>query len=58
LEIYNILGQRVMVLVDEYQTSGMHEVELNGRELFSGTYIYRLRVGKKFTKAKRMTLLK
>ncbi len=58
LEIYNILGQRVMVVVDEYQTEGMHEVEVNGRELFSGTYIYRLQVGDKFTKAKRMTLLK
>ena len=58
LEIYNILGQRVMVVVDEYQTEGMHEAEVNGRELFSGTYIYRLQVGDKFTKAKRMTLLK
>jgi len=45
LELYNMLGQRVLVLTDEPQKAGRYEVNLDARDLPSGAYIYRLRAG-------------
>jgi hypothetical protein len=49
LQVYNILGQEVITLVNEWQDLGEHEVVWNsrdgfGRELPSGIYFARLRV--------------
>jgi hypothetical protein len=41
LEVFNTLGQRVALLVDESQRSGVHEVHFGGREVPSGVYFYR-----------------
>ncbi|NUN10365.1 MAG: T9SS type A sorting domain-containing protein [Ignavibacteriaceae bacterium] len=57
LAVYNLLGQRVMTLVNEYRESGSYSVKVEGSDLSSGTYIYRLNVnGQTFTR--KMTLLK
>ena len=45
LGVYNMLGQRVAVLTDNYLASGRHEVTFDGSHLSSGTYIYRLQAG-------------
>ncbi|NLP09327.1 T9SS type A sorting domain-containing protein [bacterium] len=50
LEIYNVTGQRVAVLVDAVQTAGMHSVRWHGSDdrnqpLPSGLYTYRLSAG-------------
>lgn len=45
LEIYNMLGQRVDVLVDAQQAAGRQEIMFDARHLPSGSYIYRLRAG-------------
>lgn len=42
LEVYNVVGQRVTVLVDERQPAGRHEVTFDASRLSSGMYIYRL----------------
>jgi|GEM_PF-726921 len=47
VEVYNLLGQRVKTLVDEYQNAGRHRVVWNsrnehGQAVSSGVYIYRL----------------
>jgi hypothetical protein len=47
LKIYNILGQKVKVLVDEYQNAGYKSAKWDGkddqgREVASGIYFYRL----------------
>jgi PKD repeat protein len=47
LEVYNVLGQRVRTLVNEYLPAGRHTVQFNARdergvELASGIYFYRL----------------
>lgn len=62
LTIYNLLGQRVRVLVDEYQTAGNKFVRWNGRddqdqEVTSGVYFYRLNAAE-FTETKKMLLVK
>jgi flagellar hook assembly protein FlgD len=39
IEIYNILGEKVMCLQDNVSTSGKINVSLNGSALPSGVYI-------------------
>ncbi len=57
LEIYNLKGQLVEVLVDGFRSQGSHMATWNTRNHASGTYMYRLRVGG-FTEIRKMTLLK
>jgi hypothetical protein len=57
LEIYNMLGQLIEVLVDEEQFSGYHEVVFRRTNLASGVYIYRLQAGY-FVETRRMIILK
>ena len=62
LSIYNILGQKVRVLINEYQTAGYKSVNWDGkdghgRELASGIYFYQLRT-KDYTDTKKMVLLR
>ena len=57
LEIFNALGQKIETLVQQNLEAGNHTVEFNGRELTSGTYIYRLTFGN-HSLAKKMILLK
>ncbi len=39
LEVFNMMGKRVAVLVDEIQAKGLHEAEFNGETLPSGLYL-------------------
>ncbi len=57
LEVYNMLGQKVAVLVDEPLQAGMHIVDFDGRDLSSGTYIYSLRT-ESGTITRQMSLVK
>jgi parallel beta-helix repeat protein len=64
LNVYDILGNEVAVLVDEYKPAGTYEVEFNAdshsgkvRNLPSGVYFYQLRVGN-FVNTKSMVLIK
>jgi hypothetical protein len=45
LEIYTVLGQRVMTLVNENRSAGWHTVSFNGAGLSSGVYVYRIQAG-------------
>ncbi len=57
LEIFDVLGRRVKVLVDEYKYAGNYKIEFNSKELSSGTYFYRINAGE-FSDVKKMLLLK
>ncbi|MEZ5357726.1 MAG: FG-GAP-like repeat-containing protein [Candidatus Zixiibacteriota bacterium] len=62
VEIYNMLGQSVIVLADEFVTAGVKEVTWNGvsssgEQVASGIYMYRITTDT-FTDAKPMMLLK
>ncbi len=58
LEVYNLLGQRVVALVDEPREPGDYEVTFRPPpHLASGTYIYRLTTDS-FSEFHRMTLLR
>jgi len=57
LEVYNMLGQRVEVLVNEIKQAGVHEAVFDASNLSTGTYLYRLNAGN-FIKTEKMILIK
>ena len=57
VQVYNLVGQVIKVLVSEVQSPGRYEVEFDGSELTSGVYLYKLQING-YTSVKRMTLLK
>ncbi len=57
LEIYDITGQLVQKLVDEYKTAGVYQVQFDGSKLASGIYISVLR-GNGVTITRKMQLIK
>ena len=59
LKIYDVLGREVGVLVNEFQTAGMHSVNLMAEKynLTAGVYFYRLITGN-YSSTKKMILLK
>lgn len=57
LRIYNILGQEVQTLVNQYQNPGDYKINFNASSLPSGIYLYRL-TSDNFVQIKKMVLLK
>ncbi|MFH1891309.1 MAG: FlgD immunoglobulin-like domain containing protein [Candidatus Zixiibacteriota bacterium] len=62
LAIYNIMGQRVSTLVDDYKQAGYHTVTWSGRNdsgasVASGVYFYRILAGD-HSETKKMLLMK
>ncbi|MBK7632122.1 MAG: endonuclease [Ignavibacteriales bacterium] len=57
LTLFNILGQEVRTLINEYKESGVHTINFEASELNSGMYIYKIEAGS-FTQTKKMTLVK
>lgn len=64
LKIYDVLGNEVATLVDEFMEAGSHELIFNSENLASGVYIYQLQTdlstgsGQSFTETKKMVLLR
>ena len=57
LEVYNVLGQRVALIVNAQQRRGCHQVVLNSDGLASGTYFYRLHADD-FVQMRKLILLR
>jgi len=62
LEVYNVLGQQVRLLVNENMDAGYHEViwdgkDTGGTQVASGIYFYRIKADN-FSDTKKMVLLK
>ena len=57
LTVYNILGQKVAVLVNDLLPAGQHEARFDAKALSTGVYFYRLESGT-FVSSKKMLLLK
>lgn len=57
LVIYDILGNKISTLVNEYKSSGVHSVVLNMEKLASGIYFYRLTT-ESFNESKKLVVQK
>ncbi len=61
LKIYDVLGNEIAVLVDDYFSEGEHQINFNSSELNrnlpSGIYFYRL-ISENFSETKSMVLIK
>jgi flagellar hook assembly protein FlgD len=62
LKIFNVLGQEVRTLVNDYETAGYKQVRWDGKNnsgkaVASGIYFYRIEVGK-FIQSRKMLMLK
>jgi parallel beta-helix repeat protein len=62
LTIYNVLGQKIKVLVNDFQTKGKKTIawdgkDLKGRKVATGIYFYRL-VTSDYVESKKMLLIK
>ena len=57
LKVYDILGNEIITLVDEYKSAGKYEVNFNASSLSSGVYLYKLQSGS-FVATKKMILIK
>ena len=58
LEVYNLLGQRVVTLVDRPMGAGQHSVGFHAADLASGMYLYRLTGAQSGVQTKTMYLIK
>ena len=59
IKVYDVLGEEVATLVNEYKSAGRYSVEftINNENLSSGVYFYKLTAGS-YTSVKKMVLMK
>ncbi len=57
LILFNVLGQKIITLINEYKLPGLYEAEFDGKDLSSGVYYYQLRTSSK-VETKKMLLLR
>lgn len=57
ISVFNSLGERIDVIVDEYKTAGNHYVSWNGKNIASGIYFYTIKTDE-FRDTKKMIYLR
>ena len=61
IKVYDVLGNQVATLIDEYKPAGKYEVEFQSSvgslQLASGIYFYQFKTGD-FIESKKMILLR
>ena len=57
LTLFNILGQEIKTLVNDFKESGVHTINFDATDLNSGMYIYKIEAGN-FVQTRKMTLIK
>jgi hypothetical protein len=57
LSIYNLLGEQVTTIVNDYKEAGNYQIEFDASELSSGIYYYRLQANS-LVKTRKMILMK
>ena len=57
IKVFDVLGNEIATLVEEYKPAGKYEVEFNAESLASGIYFYQLKAGE-FLQTRKMILIK
>ena len=55
--VYNLLGQKIITLLNKQMPVGSYEVEFTAKDLPSGVYLYRIEAGD-YQEVKKMILMK
>jgi photosystem II stability/assembly factor-like uncharacterized protein len=58
LKIYNILGQEIQTLVNQFQRAGEYQITFDAKHLATGIYFYKLQVGSDYVQTKKMILMR
>jgi hypothetical protein len=58
LNIYDLQGRKIKSLVNEFQKADTFSVIVDGNELTTGIYFYKLEVGKKYMEVKKLMLIR
>jgi hypothetical protein len=58
LKVFNIRGEEIRTLVDEFQVANSYQVTFNTESLPTGLYVYELKVGDEVKSIKKMLYLK
>jgi len=57
LKVFNVLGQEIVTILDDYLAAGTHKVQWNAQAFTSGIYFYRLQA-REVSLIKKMVLIK
>jgi hypothetical protein len=57
LRVYDVFGREVQTLINEFQQSGNHSIELNGNHLTTGIYFVKLHAGNQFVDMKKISFV-
>ena len=57
IEVFNLLGQSIVTLLNKKMPAGSHEIEFNAKNLPSNVYLYRIQTNE-FQQVKKMILIK
>ncbi|MCW8849854.1 MAG: T9SS type A sorting domain-containing protein, partial [Melioribacteraceae bacterium] len=57
LAVYDILGNQIIQLENDYKSAGKYSKSFNSRKLSSGIYFYSIRIGN-FTATRKMLIMK
>jgi len=57
LAVYNILGEKIATLINEFREAGKHTIKLDATQLVTGIYVYRIKVND-FMEAKKLMVLR
>lgn len=57
IDVFNVLGESVKELVNEYKSKGIYEIEFNASELPSGIYFYKIQTAF-YSNSRKMVLIK
>lgn len=57
MKVYNLLGQEVSTLMNEYKSAGVYTLNFDAKNLSSGIYFYRIEAGS-FIETKKMVVLR
>lgn len=58
IKVFNLLGQEITTLVNEFKQSGQYNVSFNGSNVSSGVYYYKIYMNGMERFTKRMVLIK
>ena len=57
VKVFDVIGNEIETLIQEYKPSGVHEVSFDGSNFSSGIYLYQIDVGD-YHQSKKMILIK